>query len=135
MLTRNGKLCMMNVASKAFKLTSGEMGNLQGSVVRQAAIACGSGNTPSTVDDYCLETPNNTLARLSNSCVINASYDNNFLETITSTFQNDTESDIIVTEIGALGGSSNNVLIAREVIDPVVIPANGGQKTFTITIG
>lgn len=135
MLTRNGKLCMINVASKTFKIISGETANMQGSQVRQAVIACGSGNTNPTVDDYCLESPVNTLSRISTSCVMNATYENNFLETITSTMQNDTSSDITVTEIGAMGGTSNNVLIAREVIDPVVIPANGGQKTFTVTIG
>lgn len=136
MLTKNGKLCLVNATSKSYKLLTGEMGNVQGSNIRNAVIKCGTGTTPPSVDDYCLETPIDSLTQVSTSYTMNNYYEDNFLETITTTLQNNTSEDITVNEIGAVGSTgATSALIARDVLSTPVVITAGSQKTFTIQIG
>ena len=142
MLTLNGKLCLGASNAKYYKRCDGTMtSNTQSTAnIKNASVWCGSGTTPPNVNDYALANPITELTQVSNTYATCETFGSDFVETITTTWQNNTSSDITVTEIGAMGYNTqavldSKVMIAREVIEPVVIPANGGQKTFTLQIG
>lgn len=140
MLTLNAKLALSATAAKAYKNILGEnTSTLSATAVRSTLdLWVGSGNTAPTVNDVALESRITTLQKASSSSALAANYGDNFTITASTTYINNTGSDITVSELGVVANSASDaltILLAREVIDPVVIPANGGQKTFTVTIG
>lgn len=106
----------------------------------------GSGTTEPTVNDYSMENEitNLTLDSLvttPNNTDLAVDYDNDYIVKYIATYTNNTDSPITVSELGAgfyynynSGRRLVDMIIAREVIEPVTIPV-GATRTFTITIG
>ena len=94
----------------------------------------GTGDTAVTADDYKLDTPI-TLAVTGAGCYHKA----DGTTVITRTFQNNTESEVTIKELGLYmfrcsGTSTPIVMLGRKVLTtPVVIPV-GASYTFTWTI-
>lgn len=107
-------------------------------------IVVGSGNTAPTSSDKAMESEVTDLTVISTTGTndgSNASYEQDYIAIFSRTYRNDTESDIVISEVGIqhYGHASNasplaNFLIARDVIDPVTI-APGEAYTFTMYIG
>ena len=136
MLTLNGKFALGHSASGSFKNIEGTMVSVQGSaILNTVRLRVGTGTTAATVNDYAIETPDTSLSVSGDNYSKPSAYGDDYIGMVTATFQNTTDNDIVVSELGLLGTTNYNVLIAREVINPVTIPANGGTKTFTISIG
>lgn len=100
-------------------------------------IVLGSGMTPATLDDYCLES--RITSGLSGSVSLTSDPNNDLLYTLVLT--STSTDDITIGEIGIMSyaytgqnGGNALVLIERTVLDtPVTIPAGGiGQVTYTI---
>lgn len=103
-----------------------------------SGVVFGDGNTPPSIDDYCLS--GNVFSNLSSSASSTLTQDDSgfILKTVYS-LTNLSDSTFTVSEIGLFNhcvivGSYRNVLIERTVLDtPVPIPAGGvGQVTYTI---
>ena len=107
-------------------------------------VDVGFGNTAENINDYKLDDDNinfsdNTtvLTHLGGACYANAPS----IRTVISSYRNDTENNITVTEIGMLGktgGSTNyprrNTLIARKVLATPVVITPGSTVAFTYSI-
>lgn len=104
-----------------------------------AGIAVGSGSTPATVDDYCLESMITSGITATIPATATATYDNTHKQYVVSkdvTIANTGSASITISEIGILAStkyansvgasvsSSTTVLADRTVLDtPVTIPA------------
>ena len=107
-------------------------------------IVVGSGNTTPTSSDKAMDSEVTDLTVLSTTGTNNndnASYEQDYIAIFSRTYRNDTESDIVISEVGIqhYGHASNsaplaNFLIARDVISPVTIKP-GEAYTFTMYIG
>lgn len=67
----------------------------------------------------------------------NGDYHQDYIGIFNTTYRNDTENDIVISEVGIIGSKDSGtdaVLIARDVIDPITI-APGEAYTFTMYIG
>jgi len=110
----------------------------------------GTGSTPPTLDDYCLESEITNLTKVSTTFnIIDANESLGFSVQITKTYVNQTTEDITIGEIGYFkrgagyafsnskwqtSESKANVLTFREVLDePLVVPAGQGA-TVTLNI-
>lgn len=101
-------------------------------------IVLGSGTTPATINDYCLES--RITSNLTCSTTITKNENNDRVLIITAT--NSGNSDIVIGEVGyhgsapvsAQSSSSTAVLIERTVLDsPITIAPGGvGQIIYTI---
>lgn len=107
----------------------------------QTGIALGSGTTPPTINDYCLENAliDQSISSYSASVTVNES-DNSVKNLIT--VQNTGSSAITIAEVGLWGldnttsaSISNRFLFERSVLDtPVVIqPGGAGVIEYTIS--
>lgn len=137
MLNKNGKCGLITTETCSYKWTDGEIRQSYASYFKtpsQIELWVGNGTTPPTVDDYNLESRITDLHLVNKNVLINNNINNNYMMLITATFENNTSSDITITELGAVTLNNYYILFDREVIEPIVIPANG-SKTFTITIG
>ena len=102
-------------------------------------IYVGTGETPVTANDYKLDTPI-SLSVVSASCIINS---NNTVE-VERTFQNNTENDVVIKEIGlyVFASQSNQqsqvltlpILIGRKVLNEPVTILVGAAYTFNYSI-
>ena len=106
-------------------------------------IVVGSGNTAPDVFDYAMDNQIDTLTVIASNGTNNnstGSYANNYIGVFSKTFENNTESDIVVSEVGIMSASNLGTpydkyfLLARDVIEPVTI-APGETYTFTMRIG
>lgn len=106
-------------------------------------IHVGTGDTPATEDDYCMESP--ITAGLAGTVTITKSIDANGCPFVTYNvvLSNSTASDIVVKEVGfiqseylgntaaATSLTDRYVLIDRTVLDtPVTVPANGNAAIY-----
>lgn len=101
-----------------------------------AGIVLGSGNTPPTIDDYCLESM--ITSGLSPKTIISNDENGDLKYTITMT--NTSQNPITIGEVGIMSkvytgantNTSNIVLMERTVLEePITIPANGvGVVTY-----
>ena len=99
-------------------------------------IVLGSGKTAPSNNDYCMENIITTLTLDSGSVSDNLTTNNvsvNDNLKYLATFSNNTNEDIVVSEIGLIYNYSVDYLLCREVIEPVTIKA-GESRTFAITI-
>ena len=143
MLTKNGKLCfgVANSSSTSvnYKNTSGNIQQYSRTNLLTGAgakyIAVGTGIIPVTLDDYKLENINTDVTQISNVCTFPTNYGDDYIAIVSTTYKNNTESDITITELGFIITYNQKILMAREIIEPTIISANGGTKTFTIQIG
>ena len=147
MLNRNGKMALKinnsnNRASATYKTTLGNSYSAgTGTVMQYLKLYVGSGTTEATVDDYALENEEENLTLVASSGTNDSSaatWDQNYIGVFSATFKNDTDADIVVSEIGLtakLGGTpSNDIMIARDTFSPVTI-APQATYTFSMTIG
>lgn len=148
MLNRNGKAYLYpamaaTTADPAIKLTdTNTEGSTQfsASAINKIFVRGGSGNTPVTVDDRDLDSPVLTLTEIDNTNTQKGtprSYEDNFILTVTTTYQNNTGEDVIIRELGLFlfeTYASREHMIARILIDPVTVRA-GRSYAFTMTIG
>lgn len=158
MLTANGKaICKINNITthsnptfindggeeRAF-VTSGSDTQRLLSLLSDMSIAVGGGATAPVYSDLDLESEIDSLTVV-NSTGTNddsaATYTQNYIAIFTKTYKNETESDVVVSEVGIkASGSPNNFtpvsdfLFARDVISPVTIKP-GEAYTFTMYIG
>lgn len=105
-------------------------------------IDVGFGNTPEDKDDYKLAVSNAVdspvLTFISNGFVASATYP--YIRNLTTTYANNSGSDITITEVGYAqkGGTANstahNVLLTRTVLDTPIIVPNGKQVAITISL-
>lgn len=104
----------------------------RGSVV----VLLGDGVTQPTIGDYTMESPVTTLTNVTQNRVYTAGY-NNTIVAYNSTVRNDTDANVVVSEIGVFltvnRSAPNAMMIAHEVIDPVTI-APGDAYTFRISL-
>lgn len=106
-------------------------------------LIVGNGTTPATINDIKIESQIKTLTPISSSVFYsNRDIDPSIFYGINKTYKNNTSESITVTEIClytqipyvADGRNAwSNVLLAREVVDPVII-APGETYTFSINI-
>ena len=106
-------------------------------------LIVGNGITPATINDIKIESQIKTLTPISSSVIYsNKDIDPSIFYGVNKTYKNNTSESITITEIclytkmpyitdGRTAWS--NVLLAREVIDPVII-APGETYTFSINI-
>ena len=111
------------------------------------AVGCsyvdvGFGTTPVTKNDYKLNNSNAIdtpiLTFLSNGYVLDNTYP--YIRNLTTTYVNNTENDVTITEVGYAqkgnyaSDSNRNVLMTRTVLDtPIVVPA-GKQVAVTVSL-
>lgn len=148
MLNRNGKAYLYpamaaTTADPAVKMTDVDTAGatqFSASAINKIFVRGGSGNTPVTVDDKDLAAAVTTLTEIDNTDTQKQSprsYEDNFILTVTTTYQNNTGEDIIIRELGLFvfeTYSSKEHMIARILIDPVPVRA-GRSYAFTMTIG
>lgn len=101
------------------------------------SIRIGSGSTPPSYEDYCLETPISIIPS-SVTMVKDTSYaEGNAV--VTAVFVNNTDTEITVSESALSYGTGNSTqdtrayVVAREVFEPIIVPV-GGSVTITMTI-
>lgn len=105
-------------------------------------VDVGFGNTPEDKDDYKLAVSNAVdspvLTFISNGFVASATYP--YIRNLTTTYANNSGSDITITEVGyaqkagTANSTAHNVLLTRTVLDtPIVVP-NGKQVAITISL-
>lgn len=146
MLTRNFAQCLRNNATGQYNeltcanTTAGVVNpglNYQYNYYTASALGwfldVGFGSTSPTFNDYKLENSNsmdNAVLTHVNGQVFNTA--NVDIKAVQSTYKNNTENNVTVTELGIIGKNSNAnskagcVLIARVVLnDPVTIPPGG----------
>lgn len=102
-------------------------------------VRVGSGTTEPTMDDVDLEAYVSSLTKISNTEKYPSDYDANYIASYTTSFKNNTDVDVTISEIGVFyayqySGVSNICMVAREVISPVTI-APQKTYTFSMTIG
>lgn len=101
-----------------------------------AGIVFGSGVTPPTANDYCLE---NMITTISGSgSRVFSDNDDSVTVTYTYTLSNTGSSDVTISEVGIQISVTNTgyVLVKRTLLDsPITILAGGvGQVTYTISM-
>lgn len=102
-----------------------------------ASIRIGSGSTPPSYEDYCLEIPIDIIPSSVN-LVKDPSYAKGASRFV-AVFVNNTDAEITVSEsVLSYGVSSPTAetrayVVAREVFDPITVPV-GGSVTITMTI-
>ncbi len=153
MLTKNGKLAMQTTfyrgtaVFKDFTNTDSTVSSNNWSIFTSSdnkRFYVGYGTTAPTSSDYSMEDLDTDLTQISIIKTPNASisYSDDFVCSYTATYKNNTENNIVITEIGfgfynTYGGYSSddrNVLLAREVLEtPVTIEPNKSYS-FSITI-
>jgi hypothetical protein len=105
-------------------------------------IDVGFGNTPEDKDDYILAESNAVdspvLTFVSNGFVASATYP--YIRNLTTTYANNSESDVTITEVGyaqksgTANSKAHNVLLTRTVLGkPIVVP-KGKQVAITISL-
>lgn len=127
--TNYGRVYLNTYVDKVSSLNTGNFG--------QFTIALGTNATPVTPDDYAWGNSIDTLTTLGWS-LTTALKDGRKVLRFTRSVTNDTDEDIVVSEIGILINVSygNVFLIAREVLNtPITVKANGGAQVFGIDIG
>ena len=149
MLTRNGKAYLFptravydgNTTNPQLFLrnTTGGTYNVTPEYMNDFRVIGGSGDTPASVDDYHLDSEVTTLDVTNNSATQKSgrSFEDNYIATFATTYQNNTGADVIIRELGLQfrsGTSTNQYMLARQVIEPTVVRA-GRSYTFTMTIG
>lgn len=100
------------------------------------AVFVGKGDTEPTFTDYALASKATELTWLTASVTKDV---NHVLYSVTSTFKNDTESPVVIKEIGFgwYGNNSNDgygILIARSVLETPVTIGVGESYAFTYSI-
>lgn len=105
-------------------------------------IDVGFGNTPEDKDDYKLAVSNAVdspvLTFISNGFVASATYP--YIRNLTTTYANNSGSDITITEVGyaqkanTANSTAHNVLLTRTVLDTPIIVPNGKQVAITISL-
>ena len=109
--------------------------NLQGRYVD-----IGFGDTPETSTDYKLADSNAVDSPTLTWVVSSEARVYPSLRVVSSTYRNDTGSDVIVKEVGmvthgsGVSDNSYNALLTRTVLDTPIIVAAGETKTFTISL-
>ena len=105
-----------------------------------AGVSFGTGTTPATVSDYCLESIlTNSKINVSVPSAVSYSRVDTYEEySVTFGITNQTSDAITISEIGLItqpnGGSYDMALVDRTVLDtPITIPA-GQSKQITYTI-
>lgn len=148
MLNRNGKAYLYpamaaTTAEPSMKMTDVDTAGattFSAAQINKIFVRGGSGNTPVTVDDRNLDSPVLTLTEIDNTDTQKGtprSYEDNFILTVTTTYQNNTGEDVIIRELGLFvyeTYSSREHMLARILIDPVPVRA-GRSYAFTMTIG
>lgn len=147
MLNRNGKAYLyptMAIDTSQPTLKTRSTGNLESIFNREQIskiwVKGGTGNTTPSTDDTDLYKAVSTLTEIDNTDTQRPStrtYEDNFIMTVTTTYQNNTGNDITIKELGMFiheNYNNRDVLIARQLIDPVVVRA-GRSYAFTMTIG
>ena len=148
MLNRNGKAYLYPTMAVDNSNPSCKMKNLEGGAdytfdaqnITKIFVRGGTGNTNPTVDDWNLAAPVLDLTEIDNTDTQKKSprsFDDNFIMTVTTTYQNNTGSDVTIKELGLFIYESLAVtdhMLARQLIDPVVVRA-GRSYAFTMTIG
>lgn len=147
MLTKNGKY----VFGTTFTLNTGAnviLKTLQGtidsnpksSLYNNMKLYVGNGTTIPTVDDYNMESKITTLTELGHNRTAPSGISDNFMLTASTTFKNNTNEAITVSELGFITGyndqypDSGSFLLAHELIEPVTIQPNE-TYAFTMIIG
>lgn len=152
MLTRNFKQSVLSRygdTASYVKLTDGtqlQAGNVK--IIAHVNIggtgsACslsmriGSGSTPPSYEDYCLESPID-ITPSSVTLLRNTNYTEGS-SIVTAVFVNNSENEITVSEsalsygTGSATSETRAYVVAREVFDPIVVPV-GSSVTITMTI-
>lgn len=148
MLNRNGKAYLYPAMAIDASTPGFKMENLEGTIdytfnknqITKIFVRGGTGNTNPTVDDWNLAAPVTNLTEIDNTNtqkISPRSYEDNFIMTVTTTYQNNTGSDVTIKELGLFifeSFASSEHMIARQLIDPIVVRA-GRSYAFTMTIG
>ena len=148
MLNRNGKAYLYPTMAIDDSVPNCKMKNLEGTLdytfnkqqITKIFVRGGTGNTNPTIDDWNLATPVTNLTEIDNTNTQKTSprsYEDNFIMTVTTTYQNNTDSDVTIKELGLFIFESfavNEHMIARQLVDPVIVRA-GRSYAFTMTIG
>lgn len=158
MLTKNGKLfygfgsMKSSTSSGGYRNHSGALKSVTSGNYKRGIIDVGNGTTAPTFDDYHMESENTTLTYVSESrdTPTRDDYEKDYIYSCTTTYKNNTSNPITITELGLYRTSAGNaasvpveestpisefgILIAHEIIDPVIINPNE-TKTFTMVIG
>ena len=147
MLNRNGKAYLyptmaIDTSQPALKVRS--TGDHESVFNREQSskiwVKGGTGNTTPSADDIDLYEAVSTLTEIDNTNTqkqSTRSYEENFIMTVTTTYQNNTGIDITIKELGMFIHESRDdrdIMIARQLVDPVVVRA-GRSYAFTMTIG
>lgn len=146
MLTKNGKEVIGRLDTTSFRLIRKD-GTTSVNVFNSDAwlnnycMVVGSGTTTPTVNDYNLDNEIINLTKLGETKSQGGYYGSNFILTFQATYKNNTDSNIIVNEIGVYVNGYNaydahydNSLILREVLDTSVIIQPQKTYTFSVTI-
>ena len=141
MLNSQGKFFMVSTDTSPLKnINGGNTGSFSMSSFKgNQKLVVGSGTTAPTIQDYAIESPV-SLDLISNTFSIAPSTSSNYMETIQSTFKNNGNTDVTVSEVGLYvdgngeWSGTHTAMVAREVIPPVTI-APGKTYTFSMTIG
>ena len=148
-INNNGSPLIKTISSSG-SLASTNMKRFQKAYVKDEyhqdgiTLVVGNGTTLETIDDYKIESKINSLTPLSSSIAYSTidNFDLSLFYAVNKTYKNNTTEKITVTEIclytqGAYWngnrGVLGDVLLAREVIDPIII-APGETYTFSINI-
>lgn len=148
MLNRNGKAYLYPTMALEPSNQACIMKNLDGSdsytfsniQITNIFVRGGSGNTNPTVNDWNLATPVTNLTEIDNTNTQKRSprsFEDNFIMTVSTTYQNNTGSDVTIKELGLFIHESQadvDHMIARQLVDPVIVRA-GRSYAFTMTIG
>ena len=157
MLTGNGKallkinrssdrasnlpLTLKKIDGAAITISS-DASSLISNILSNMNLKVGTGSTEPTKDDYTLTNADAGLTVVSsNGTNTNdgASYEQNYVAIFTKTYANNTDQDVVVSEVGvysgySYGGTQYTYLFTRDAFDPVTI-APGETYTFTARIG
>ena len=105
-------------------------------------VDVGFGNTPETADDYklansnAIDTP--TLTFISNGYVTAGTCP--YIRNLTTTYSNDTEDDVTITEVGYVQKAARandgayNCLLTRTVLDTPIVALAGKQVAVTVSL-
>lgn len=147
MLNRNGKAYLyptmaIDTSQPALKVrsTGDHESVFNREQISKIWVKGGTGNTTPSADDIDLYEAVSTLTEIDNTNTqkqSTRSYEENFIMTVTTTYQNNTGIDITIKELGMFIHESRDdrdIMIARQLVDPVVVRA-GRSYAFTMTIG
>lgn len=163
MLTKNGKMTYGRAPYYAtnYMVVRSYDGTLRSSsakpitIIPYQRVLVGTGTTIPTVDNYEMNALNSSLTctGITSSQPAYNGYDDNFVDSCTTTYKNSTGSPITITELGLIYGTNSAVssldydtsdlinnykdqiyMIAHELITPVTIEP-GETYAFTMVIG